>query len=146
MSDIESKVKAIIVDKLGVDEAEVKNEASFANDLGADSLDTVELIMEFEKEFQIQIPDDQAEKISTVGDAVAYIEANVKSSYLTFPLTSNDGIEKSCCNRHRRHNSAWKECQGNLGECQERSKRCCRDYTFRYIQVQDTFCVRSQEL
>ena len=78
MSDIESKVKAIIVDKLGVDEAEVKNEASFANDLGADSLDTVELIMEFEKEFQIQIPDDQAEKMSTVGDAVAYIEANVK--------------------------------------------------------------------
>lgn len=78
MSDIESKVKAIIVDKLGVDEAEVKNEASFANDLSADSLDTVELIMEFEKEFQIQIPDDQAEKISTVGDAVAYIEANVK--------------------------------------------------------------------
>ena len=78
MSDIESKVKAIIVDKLGVDEAEVKNEARFANDLGADSLDTVELIMEFEKEFQIQIPDDQAEKISTVGDAVAYIEANVK--------------------------------------------------------------------
>ncbi len=78
MSDIESKVKAIIVDKLGVDEAEVKNEASFANDLGADSLDTVELIMEFEKEFQIQIPDDQAEKISTIGDAVAYIEANVK--------------------------------------------------------------------
>lgn len=78
MSDIESKVKAIIVDKLGVDEAEVKNEASFANDLGADSLDTVEIIMEFEKEFQIQIPDDQAEKISTVGDAVAYIEANVK--------------------------------------------------------------------
>ena len=78
MSDIESKVKAIIVDKLGVDEAEVKNEASFANDLGADSLDTVELIMEFEKEFQIQIPDDQAEKVSAVGDAVAYIEANVK--------------------------------------------------------------------
>ena len=78
MSDIESKVKAIIVDKLGVDEADVKPEASFTNDLGADSLDTVELIMEFEKEFQIQIPDDQAEKISTVGDAVAYIEANVK--------------------------------------------------------------------
>ena len=78
MSEIESKVKSIIVDKLGVDEAEVKNEARFANDLGADSLDTVELIMEFEKEFQIQIPDDQAEKISTVGDAIAYIEANVK--------------------------------------------------------------------
>ena len=78
MSEIESKVKSIIVDNLGVDEAEVKNDASFAHDLGADSLDTVELIMEFEKEFQIQIPDDQAEKISTVGDAIAYIEANVK--------------------------------------------------------------------
>lgn len=76
MSEIESKVKAIIVDKLGVDAAEVKNEASFSNDLGADSLDTVELIMEFEKEFGIQIPDDQAEKISTVGDAIAYIEKN----------------------------------------------------------------------
>ena len=75
MSEIESKVKSIIVDKLGVDEAEVKNEASFANDLGADSLDTVELIMEFEKEFDITIPEDQAEKISTVGDAIAYIEA-----------------------------------------------------------------------
>ncbi len=78
MSAIEEKVKAIIVDKLSVDEAEVKIEASFANDLGADSLDTVELIMEFEKEFNISIPDDQAEKISTVGDAVAYIEANAK--------------------------------------------------------------------
>lgn len=78
MSEIESKVKAIIVDKLGVEEAEVKNEASFANDLGADSLDTVELIMEFEKEFHISIPDDQAEKIGTVGDAIAYIEANAK--------------------------------------------------------------------
>ena len=74
MSEIESKVKAIIVDKLGVDEADVKPEASFTNDLGADSLDTVELIMEFEKEFGINIPDDQAEKISTVGDAIAYIE------------------------------------------------------------------------
>ena len=78
MSEIESRVKAIIVDKLGVEESEVKNEASFANDLGADSLDTVELIMEFEKEFGISIPDDQAEKIATVGDAVAYIEANAK--------------------------------------------------------------------
>ncbi len=78
MSAIEQKVKEIIVDKLSVDEAEVKLEASFANDLGADSLDTVELIMEFEKEFNISIPDDQAEKISTVGDAVAYIEANAK--------------------------------------------------------------------
>ena len=74
MSEIESKVKAIIVDKLGVDEADVQPEASFTNDLGADSLDTVELIMEFEKEFGINIPDDQAEKISTVGDAIAYIE------------------------------------------------------------------------
>ncbi len=78
MSEIEAKVKAIIVDKLGVDEADVVNEASFSNDLGADSLDTVELIMEFEKEFHISIPDDQAEKIATVGDAIAYIEANAK--------------------------------------------------------------------
>ena len=77
MSEIESKVKAIIVDKLGVDEAEVAT-ASFTNDLGADSLDTVELIMEFEKEFGINIPDDQAEKITTVGDAISYIEANAK--------------------------------------------------------------------
>mgnify|MGYP003539246124 FL=1 len=78
MSEIESRVKAIIVDKLGVEESEVKTEASFTNDLGADSLDTVELIMEFEKEFGISIPDDQAEKIGTVGDAVSYIEANAK--------------------------------------------------------------------
>ena len=74
MSDIASRVKAIIVDKLGVDENEVVTEASFTNDLGADSLDTVELIMEFEKEFDIQIPDDQAENIATVGQAVTYIE------------------------------------------------------------------------
>lgn len=74
MSDIASRVKAIIVEKLGVDETEVVSEASFTSDLGADSLDTVELIMEFEKEFEIQIPDDQAEKISTVGQAIAYIE------------------------------------------------------------------------
>lgn len=78
MSEVAAKVKAIIVDKLSVEESEVTNEASFTNDLGADSLDTVELIMEFEKEFGISIPDDQAEKISTVGDAVAYIEANAK--------------------------------------------------------------------
>ena len=78
MSDIASRVKKIIVDKLGVDEAEVTNEASFTNDLGADSLDTVELIMEFEKEFNIAIPDEQAEKISTVGDAITYIETNAK--------------------------------------------------------------------
>lgn len=78
MSDVRSKVTAIIVDKLGVDESEVNNEASFTNDLGADSLDTVELIMEFEKEFNIAIPDDQAEKIQTVGQAIEYIENNTK--------------------------------------------------------------------
>lgn len=78
MSDISARVKSIIVDKLGVDESEVTTEASFTNDLGADSLDTVELIMEFEKEFNIAIPDDQAEKIGTVGDAVSYIEENTK--------------------------------------------------------------------
>jgi len=78
MSDIATRVKSIIVDKLGVDENEVTPEASFTNDLGADSLDTVELIMEFEKEFNIAIPDDQAEKIGTVGDAIAYIENNTK--------------------------------------------------------------------
>jgi len=76
MSDISTKVKAIIVDKLGVDENEVTPEASFTNDLGADSLDTVELIMEFEKEFNIAIPDDQAEKISSVGEAIKYIQDN----------------------------------------------------------------------
>ena len=78
MSEIAEKVKNIIVDKLSVEESEVTNEASFTNDLGADSLDTVELIMEFEKEFGISIPDDQAEKIQTVGDAISYIEANAK--------------------------------------------------------------------
>lgn len=76
MSDVKSKVISIIVDKLGVEESEVANEASFTNDLGADSLDTVELIMEFEKEFNIAIPDDQAENIQTVGDAISYIEEN----------------------------------------------------------------------
>ena len=79
MSEIAEKVKKIIIDKLGVDESEVVPEASFTNDLGADSLDTVELIMEFEKEFNIAIPDDQAEKIATVGDAITYIEANAKN-------------------------------------------------------------------
>jgi len=78
MSEIASKVKSIIVDKLGVEESEVTSEASFTNDLGADSLDTVELIMEFEKEFNISIPDDQAENITTVGQAVAYLESNAK--------------------------------------------------------------------
>jgi acyl carrier protein len=78
MSNIATRVKEIIVDKLGVDESEVTPEASFTNDLGADSLDTVELIMEFEKEFNIGIPDDQAETIGTVGDAIKYIEENAK--------------------------------------------------------------------
>ena len=78
MSDTASRVKAIIVDKLGVDENEVTPEASFTNDLGADSLDTVELIMEFEKEFNLSIPDDQAENIGTVGDAIKYIEEHAK--------------------------------------------------------------------
>lgn len=78
MSDITSRVKTIIADKLDVEETEVTPEASFTNDLGADSLDTVELIMEFEKEFNIQIPDDQAEKIQTVGHAIAYIEEVIK--------------------------------------------------------------------
>jgi acyl carrier protein len=74
MSDVATKVKAIIIDKLGVDEGEVTENASFTNDLGADSLDTVELIMEFEKEFDIQIPDDKAENIATVKDAIFFIE------------------------------------------------------------------------
>ena len=74
MSEVAEKVKAIIVDKLGVEASEVTPEASFTNDLGADSLDTVELIMEFEKEFGISIPDDQAAKIATVGDAISYVE------------------------------------------------------------------------
>ena len=78
MSDIAARVKKIIVDKLGVDEGEVTNEASFTNDLGADSLDTVELIMEFEKEFNISIPDEQAETITTVGQAVSYLEEHAK--------------------------------------------------------------------
>ena len=76
MSEISERVKAIIVEKLGVNETEVTPEATFAQDLGADSLDTVELIMEFEKEFGITVPDDKAEGIKTVGDAIAYIEAN----------------------------------------------------------------------
>ena len=78
MSDIKAKVIAIIVDKLNVEESEVTNEASFTNDLGADSLDTVELIMEFEKEFNISIPDEQAETITTVGQAITYLEEHAK--------------------------------------------------------------------
>lgn len=78
MATIAERVKKIIVEKLGADENEVTNEASFTNDLGADSLDTVELIMEFEKEFNISIPDEQAETIATVGDAITYLENNAK--------------------------------------------------------------------
>ncbi|MFB6230325.1 MAG: acyl carrier protein [Salinibacter sp.] len=76
-SDIEGTVKSIIVEKLGVDESDVTQEASFTNDLGADSLDTVELIMEFEKEFDLTIPDEEAEEIATVGDAIGYLEEKV---------------------------------------------------------------------
>ncbi len=76
MSEIAEKVQKIIIEKLGVEESEVTPEASFTNDLGADSLDTVELIMEFEKEFNISIPDDQAESIQTVGQAISYLEEN----------------------------------------------------------------------
>lgn len=79
MSSIAERVNKIIVDKLGVDESEVNPEANFTNDLGADSLDTVELIMEFEKEFDIAIPDEQAEAIQTVGQAVSYLESQVKA-------------------------------------------------------------------
>lgn len=75
MADVSSKVKEIIVSKLGVDAAQITPEASFTNDLGADSLDTVELVMEFEKAFNLQIPDEDAEKIATVGDAIKYLSA-----------------------------------------------------------------------
>ncbi|HMS50794.1 MAG: acyl carrier protein [Sphingobacteriales bacterium] len=80
MSNHTDKVKSIIVQQLGVDIDAVVDAASFATDLGADSLDTVELIMEFEKEFQITIPDADAEKITTVGDAIAYINANAEAA------------------------------------------------------------------
>ena len=77
-AEVTAKIKKIIVDKLGVDEKEITMEASFTNDLGADSLDTVELIMDFEKEFNLAIPDDEAEKISTVGQAIEYVEKHLK--------------------------------------------------------------------
>ena len=99
MSEIASKVQKIIVDKLGVEESEVVPTASFTNDLGADSLDTVELIMEFEKEFGISIPDDQAEKIQTVGDAISYIESN--KIY---------GIKESSSNRSWRIDTIGQHC------------------------------------
>jgi acyl carrier protein len=78
MSEIAERVKSLVADKLSRDKSELTNEASFANDLGADSLDTVELIMEFEKEFGIVIPDEEANKISTVGDAISFIEDKLK--------------------------------------------------------------------
>lgn len=74
MADVEARVKEIIVNKLGVEDSQITPEASFTNDLGADSLDTVELVMEFEKAFNLQIPDEDAEKIGTVGDAIKYIK------------------------------------------------------------------------
>ena len=78
MAEIDAKVKAIIVDKLGVEESQVTNEANFQTDLGADSLDTVEMIIEFEKDFGISILDEDAQKIATVGDAIAYVENAMK--------------------------------------------------------------------
>ena len=78
--DIESKVRAIVAEQLGVDESEIKRETSFVNDLNADSLDTVELVMEFEDEFDMSIPDDQAEKIQTVGQAIEYIDEHLGTS------------------------------------------------------------------
>ena len=77
MENIENKVKEIIIDKLGIEESEITDSASFTNDLGADSLDTVELIMEFEKEFNVSIPDEEAEKIGTIGQAISYLKENV---------------------------------------------------------------------
>ncbi|HAD12079.1 MAG TPA: acyl carrier protein [Saprospirales bacterium] len=79
MANVADRVKKIIIDKLGVDESEVTSEASFINDLGADSLDTVELIMEFEKEFDVSIPDEEAENIQTVGQAISYLEKHVSA-------------------------------------------------------------------
>ncbi len=78
MADVESKVKEIIMNKLGVEASQVTPQASFTNDLGADSLDTVELVMEFEKAFNLQIPDEDAEKISTVGDAIKYLTSKAQ--------------------------------------------------------------------
>ena len=87
-ADIDGKVKAIIADKLGVDEKEITPQASFKNDLGADSLDTVELIMEFEKEFNLTIPDEEAEKISTVGQAIEYMKKNISERSRRTPSES----------------------------------------------------------
>jgi acyl carrier protein len=80
MADIEQKVKDIIINELGVDAEKVTPEASFVEDLGADSLDTVELVMAFEEEFGMEIPDEEAEKLRTVGDAISYIQSNQTSN------------------------------------------------------------------
>ena len=79
MENIEQRVKKIVAEQLGVNEADVKNESSFVNDLGADSLDTVELVMALEEEFECEIPDEEAEKITTVQQAVDYVNAHVKA-------------------------------------------------------------------
>jgi acyl carrier protein len=92
MSEIASRIKTIIVDKLGVEESEITPEANFVNDLGADSLDTVELIMEFEKDFGITIPDDHAEKITTVGEAFSYIENHAEGDNAKKTTTGGDAV------------------------------------------------------
>ena len=79
MENVEQRVKKIVAEQLGVNEAEIKNESSFVDDLGADSLDTVELVMAFEEEFGIEIPDEDAEKITRVKEAIEYIESHAKS-------------------------------------------------------------------
>ena len=94
MADVAAKVKEIIVNKLGVDDAQVTPEASFTNDLGADSLDTVELVMEFEKAFNLQIPDEDAEKISTVGDAIKYISGKQPESLHSPPRSGRDASDR----------------------------------------------------
>ena len=78
MSSLADKIKKLVIDKLGVEESEVTPDADFTNDLGADSLDKVELVMEFEKEFNISIPDEKAEAIATVGDAISYLEKHIE--------------------------------------------------------------------
>src|SRR5215218_674890 len=98
MSDVAERVKKIVVEHLGVEAAQVKEEAKFIDDLGADSLDTVELVMAFEEEFAIEIPDDAAEKIQTVGDAIGFIKSNAKSRSSPVPAVRKADDEASCCN------------------------------------------------
>src|SRR5690606_36781170 len=135
MSEIAQKVKQIIIEKLGVEESEVTPEASFTNDLGADSLDTVELIMEFEKEFNISIPDDQAENISTVGQAISYLEQDVKkynlvnTSFLPHPIR-HDFVATSSHRSWCTH-ADWENRSTVLGRTEERNQRCRPDYSIR---------------